>query len=245
MEVPSPTPTRRVQRVRHELRRRDLEVVRVQPLSPAFTSITFGGDELAGFVSASFDDHVKFMLGDGEDAVRRDYTPRHYDQDTRHLVIEFALHGHGAASEWARHAAVGQRVVIGGPRGSMIVPVDYQWHLLAGDATAIPAIRRRLEELPAGARALVVGQLDEPDRLPFASAAQVDLQWVSTPAQLLEAIERLPLPPGEGFAWAAGEAASMAALRKALVAKGQPKEAMRVAAYWKSGASSHHENLDD
>jgi NADPH-dependent ferric siderophore reductase len=241
----SPSPTRRVQRVRHELRRRDLTVVQVDRLSPGFTSITFGGDELDGFLSASFDDHVKFMLGDGDDAVRRDYTPRRFDPATRRLTIEFALHGHGAASEWARHAAVGQRATIGGPRGSLIIPTDYAWHLLAADATGVPAIRRRLEELPAGARATVLVQLEEADRLPFASAAEVDLHWVSTAADLVAAIERLALPSGEGFAWAAGEAAAMATLRKALVAKGQPKEAMRVAAYWKRGASSHHENLED
>jgi NADPH-dependent ferric siderophore reductase len=80
--------------------------------------------------------------------VRRDFTPRHYDQAARELTVEFALHATGAA--WARQAAPGQVAVIAGPRGSMIIPMDYAWHVLAGDATALPAIRRRLEELPAG-----------------------------------------------------------------------------------------------
>jgi NADPH-dependent ferric siderophore reductase len=245
METPTTTPQRRVQRVRHELRRRDLDVVRVDRLSPNFAAITFGGAELEGFLSASFDDHVKFMLGADDDAVRRDYTPRHFDPAARQLTIEFALHGHGAASEWARQATAGQRATIGGPRGSMIIPLDYDWHLLAGDATALPAIRRRLEELPRGARALVVAHLDPADRLPLRSEADVHLQWVDSPAGLHAAVQALQLPPGEGFAWAAGEAATMATVRRVLVDKGQPKEAMRVAAYWKHGASSHHENLED
>ena len=51
----------RVQRVRHELKRRTLVVARVESLSPHFRSVTFTGESLADFVSASFDHHVKFM----------------------------------------------------------------------------------------------------------------------------------------------------------------------------------------
>ena len=53
----------------------------------------------------------------------------------------------------------------------------------------------------------------------------------------------MPLPAGEGFAWCAAEAATAAGLREVLAAKGLPKEAMRVAAYWKRGASGHHAEL--
>jgi len=157
----------RVQRVRHELKRRDVAVARVEPLGGDFVAVTFAGDDLADFVSASFDDHVKFMLGED---VRRDYTPRRYDRAARELTIEFALHGDGKASAWARQAQVGQRAAIGGPRGSMIIPADYGWHLLAGDTTALPAIRRRMEELPAGVRAIVIIAGGEPVTL--TSAAQ-------------------------------------------------------------------------
>ena len=55
-------PASRVQRVRHELRRRDLTVLRVDTPTPGFRRITFTGAELAGFTSASFDDHVKLFL---------------------------------------------------------------------------------------------------------------------------------------------------------------------------------------
>lgn len=37
-----------------------------------------------------------------------------------------------------------------GPRGSFVVPLEYDWHLLVGDESALPAIARRLEELPPG-----------------------------------------------------------------------------------------------
>jgi NADPH-dependent ferric siderophore reductase len=239
-------PRRRVVRVRHELKRRELTVRRVQAISPHFVAITFGGESLADFVSDSFDDHVKFMLdADGPAPVRRDYTPRSFSRAARELVIEFALHGHGAASEWARGVQVGQTAVIGGPRGSMIVPLDYDWHLLAGDATALPAIHRRLDELPAGSRARVLVQLDdEADRRRFSSAAEIDVQWQPDADGWLAALRALPLPPGDGFAWCAGEARLMAQARELLLQRGHPREAMRVAAYWKQGASDFHETLE-
>jgi NADPH-dependent ferric siderophore reductase len=240
------TPIRRVERVRHELKRRELEVVAVETMSPGFVAVTFGGEALADFVSLSFDDHVKFIIEDGAgEPVRRDYTPRRFSTGERRLTIEFALHGHGGASEWARKARVGQRVLVGGPRGSMIIPMDYRWHLLAGDDTALPAIRRRLEELPAGTPVTVIVHADEADRLPLASQAQVTLRWVDTAEALVEAVRAERLPDGEGFVWCAGEAATMAAVRQVLIDdKKHPREAMRVAAYWKRGACEFHENLE-
>jgi NADPH-dependent ferric siderophore reductase len=241
------SPARRVQRIRHELKRRDVEVVRVEPAGANFVAITFAGESLADFVSASFDDHVKFMFdcGDGE-IVRRDYTPRRFDRARRELTIEFALHGHGHASEWARQVVPGQPATIGGPRGSMIIPMDHDWHLLAGDATALPAIHRRLEELAPRSRAIVVVQASDPaDRRALTSAAQLDLQWVHDADELAVVVRDLRLPPGDGFVWAAGEASAMARLRRILLdEKGHPHQAMRVAAYWKRGVSEHHENMD-
>jgi NADPH-dependent ferric siderophore reductase len=238
----SPTPVRRVERVRHELKRRTLTVAQVEQLTPNFRRITFNDDSLSDFVSASFDDHIKVFVDDA----RRDYTPRSFDNAARELVIEFALHGEGPAAEWAARAAPGHTLEIGGPKGSMIVPLDYDWHLLVGDETAFPAVARRLEQLPAGARAIVILQAaDAADRRDFKSAANATVTWVETDAQLLAAVRALALPDGDGYAWCAGEAACMAALRRELVdVKGHPRDAIRAAAYWKRGATGHHENLE-
>jgi NADPH-dependent ferric siderophore reductase len=230
-----------IQRVRHELRRRELTVASITPLGPGFVSITFESDELADFVSMSFDDHVKLLFSD---EVRRDYTPRLFSREDRTLSIEFALHGHGHASEWARNAKVGQRLAIGGPRGSMIVPLEFDWHLLVGDATSLPAISRRLEELPQDARAFVVVLADDADRREFSSRARVDVQWVATADALVDALRALALPEGTGFAWGGGEARAMARVRQALNEKGVPRELTRVSAYWKQGESDHHETLE-
>ncbi|MET0982847.1 MAG: siderophore-interacting protein [Telluria sp.] len=242
MEQASPS---RVQRVRHELHMREAVVVRVEALGGHFVAITFQAESLAGFLSLSFDDHVKLMFAaPGGEQVRRDYTPRRFDAQARELTIEFALHGDGAASTWARRAKAGDTATIGGPRGSMIIPMDYDWHLLAGDASALPAMRRRLEELPASARVIVVAAADEEDRLAFGGAAEATVHWVDDADALADAVRSLALPPGEGYAWAGGEAQAMRSLREVLVeVKCLPKEAMRVSAYWKRGVADHHEDL--
>ena len=82
------TQQRRVQRVRHELRMREVQVARREQLSPHFVSLTFAGEALADFVSAGFDDHVKFMFEDDDGSiVRRDYTPRRFDAAARELTV--------------------------------------------------------------------------------------------------------------------------------------------------------------
>ncbi|MRW93544.1 siderophore-interacting protein [Duganella sp. FT80W] len=231
----------RIQRVRHELKRRELQVAKVDYLAPEYVAITFKGETLHDFVSASYDDHVKFLISDED---RRDFTPRSYDPVAGELTIEFALHATGAASDWARHALVGQSAFIGGPRGSMIIPMDYAWHVLAGDATALPAIRRRLEELPAGAKVQVLVAAEAASQLQFRSEADVQLQLLDDTAALLAAIRALQLPAGEGFFWFAGEAAVAAQVRDSVFNdKGHPRDAARISAYWKQGASGHHEDL--
>jgi NADPH-dependent ferric siderophore reductase len=247
MDSPTTNSLRRVQRVRYELKRRELTVARVQRVGAHFAAITFTGDALADFQSGSFDDHVKFFLAgaDGQ-PVGRDYTPRAFDTTRRELTIEFLLHGEGPAGDWAAGAKPGDTATIGGPRGSMVIPADYPWHLLVGDESALPAISRRLEELPAGTQASVRVQLQDPaDARAFRSAATLDVAWVATAGELVQAVKGFTLPAGEGYVWAAGESSTMARLRDMLlVDKGHPREAARIAAYWKRGASGHHEHLD-
>lgn len=240
------THTSRVVRVRHELRRRTLHIVAIDMLSPHVRAITFGGEALQGFVSASFDDHVKLILNAGSDTpVMRDYTPRAYDAQAQRLTIEFALHGEGPAARWAASAQVGDTAVIGGPRGSFVVPMDYDWHLLVGDSSALPAIARRLQELPASARVWVVADVPEADRRVLPSAAQLNLQWVDGAKACEAAVRALPLPAGDGYAWCAGEARTAARLRQTLVdEKGHSRHAIRASAYWKQGTQAHHEDLN-
>ncbi|MCW5655309.1 siderophore-interacting protein [Hydrogenophaga sp.] len=265
MDNPSPLA---VERVRHPLQVRRLQVRGIRRIGANFLRLSLVGEALRGFVSASFDDHIKLMLPprpgatlslpvpgpDGlvlppgtERPVMRDYTPRHFDAVAGTLDIEFLLHGDGMASRWVEQARVGDEVGVGGPRGSFVVPTGFDWHLLVGDETALPAIARRLEELPARANAIaVVETADESDRRVFDSAANLRVHWVKSgdAAALARAVRALALPPGEGFAWAAGEAASMVAVRQALLHDhGLDKSRVRASAYWKRGSPGHHETL--
>jgi len=234
-----------IERVRHDLKMREVEVARIEQLSPGFVNITFKGEALADLTSLSFDDHVKFMF-DGADGqqVRRDYTPRRYNREAREVDLEFKLHGHPGAAEWARNATLGQRAIIGGPRGSMILPLAMDWHLLIGDASALPAVTRRLEELPPDARVQALLLVDAADRRSFAPREHADIRWVSSDEELLQALTDLPLMEGAGLAWGGGEATLMARVRQRLIDKGLPRQAARISAYWKQGVADHHEHLE-
>jgi len=235
-----------IRRVRHELVRREVTVSRSETLCPGLQSITFAGASLRGFTSLSFDDHVKFMFTDSRgQEQRRDYTPRHFDPARLELTLVFALHDGGAASDWARHARPGDTAVIGGPRGSMIIPDHLDWYFLAGDATAWPAIARRLEELPAAAKTVVLLQTRHPEMaraLPQRPGLQ--LQCVDQTQDLIEATRRVALPPGRGFAWCAGEASAMVPLRDVLLADhGLARTHLKASAYWKAGVTDFHDDL--
>ncbi|WP_439588088.1 siderophore-interacting protein [Hydrogenophaga sp.] len=257
-----------VERVRHEIKVRRLTVQRIDSVSPHFLRIRFAGDALRDFISSSFDDHAKLMLPatpgqplvlpqpgpDGlalppgaEKPAMRDYTPRQFDRAAGTLDIEFVLHGDGIASRWAESARPGDELGLGGPRGSFVVPTGFDWHLLVGDESAVPAIARRLEELPETAQAITVIETgDAADRRTFSSRARLQTHWIETGATdaLAKAVAALKLPTGEGFAWAAGEAASIAAVRQALVeGHGLDKSRVRASAYWKRGSVGHHETL--
>jgi len=264
-----------VTRVRYEPRRRLLTVQSVQRLTPSMARITLGGD-LAGFVSSAYDDHVKvFFPLPGQSAPTlpeqapngsvqaegierspgRDYTPRRYDVGRNELVIDFALHDAGPATAWAAAAKPGQQLSIGGPRGSFVVPDDFDWYLFIGDETALPAIGRRLEELRTGVRAIVVAAVTGPEEeQTFESRADVEMIWVRRPlsraedsASLLDAVRALTLPKnGDGYAWAAGESQTAKLLRQHLVnERGFDKAWVKAAGYWKRGAVSIHETHND
>lgn len=247
-----------------------LEVLRVTRITPHVVRITFGGEDIQGFNSEGADDHVKLLfpeegklkpviptmgangpvLQPGEKKPdSRDYTPRRHDAVAGELDIDFVLHGSGPASSWASKAKPGDFLGVGGPKGSLFVSNDFDWYLLAGDETAIPAIGRRLEELPAGARAIVFIEVaDASEEQKFDTKANVTLTWLhrdgaeaGTTDLLNQAIRGLDFPPGDYFAWVSGESLSMRPIRDHLLnERGTKKSWVRVTGYWKRGLSDHH-----
>jgi NADPH-dependent ferric siderophore reductase len=249
-------------RVRHETRRRPLVVTGIQKISAHMLRVTLGGESLAGFTSLGFDDHIKLFFpepgtghAEGEaPAVSRDYTPRHYDPAANTLTVDFALHDAGPATRWAETAEVGHALTIGGPRGSFIIPTDYDWHLLIGDDTALPAIARRLEELPAGTRVVVLAEVDGPaDEIAFQSDADVSVTWVHSGGAergatdaLSRALRAQDLPPGDFYAWVACESLTAKALRVQLLAEcGANPKWLRAAGYWRRGTAASHDTYND
>jgi NADPH-dependent ferric siderophore reductase len=251
------SPQREIRRVRHEVKQRRLKVERISAITPKMLRISLAGDELAGFTSLGFDDHIKlFFPGESSPTERppmRDYTPR-YEAGAGQLHIDFAIHDAGPATDWALHARVGDPLVIGGPRGSAIIPMEFDGYLFIGDETALPAIGRRLEELPEASRAVVIAEVDDAsEEQEFPSKALVSVRWVhrrGAPAGssdgLLAALRATELPPGDIFAWAAAESNVARALRRALIdERGANRAWVKAAGYWKRGAAAVHDNIDD
>jgi NADPH-dependent ferric siderophore reductase len=243
-----------ITRVRYELRRRTLAVRRIETVTPGMLRVWLGGEDLDGFTSLGADDHIKiFVPGAGEEAERRDYTPRLYDAEAGELAIDFALHEAGPATSWARAAAVGDTLEIAGPRGSMVVPPTFDWWLLVGDETALPAIGRRIEELPAGTPVTSIVAVAGPaEEQVFATAADHHALWVHRPldradevAPLLDALAARTLPAGDGFVFIAAEARVARALRAQVVeAMGHPSKWLKAAGYWVKGQADAHDKLE-
>jgi NADPH-dependent ferric siderophore reductase len=247
-----------IHRVMHEIKRRRLEVLKVVDITPRMRRITVGGPQLAGFVSLGADDHIKLLFpqnaaeqaalddpnfslqGDGPAPAMRDYTPRRFDLEIGELEIDFVLHGDGPASTWAEQAKVGQHLHIGGPRGSLIVPDIFDSYLLIGDETAIPAIARRAEELPAGRKVLAVIEIENTaEQQPLHSAAEVEVIWVVRGQDdLLETVQNLRLPGGSLYSFVATEAKLSRQVRRVLLDQHKVNEAsLKAVGYWRADAS--------
>lgn len=231
-----------VQRQQLERVRRNLTVTQVESLTPRMVRVTLSGNELAGFVSHSPDDHIKvfFPAPDGS-SQGRDYTPRRFDRERKLLTIDFALHEGGLGSTWAQQAKVGDAITIGGPRGSTVISAPGAWWLLIGDATALPSIGRRLEEAAEGTQIIAVVAVEgKGEEQRFETRADLKMIWVHcTQAQaadagpMLKVIGEMKLPEGPGFIWIGAETEVARALRAYFIdTLGHSSEWIKASAYW-------------
>jgi NADPH-dependent ferric siderophore reductase len=251
--APNPSPS--ITRVRHEAKRRNLTVTRLERLAPTMLRTVLGGMELAGFTSLGFDDHVKLFFPAEAAPVMRDFTPRHYDAAAGELWIDFYLHETGPAATWAAQVAVGHTVVVGGPRGSALISLEgIDSHVLIGDETALPAIGRRLAELPPNTSALVLRESDGGAKsYPLQSRAPVKVVEVArdgqgaAPAQeIIETLRNLTLPAGRCFIWVATESQAARAIRRYLTdERGLDRHWIKAAGYWQRGTSGTHDRIHD
>jgi NADPH-dependent ferric siderophore reductase/DNA-binding PadR family transcriptional regulator len=236
-----------ITRHRHDTRRRELTVKETAYLTPHMIRMVLTGDELHDFVSLGADDHVKlFFPSGGEKPLMRDYTPRAYDTEACTLTLDFAVHEAGPATAWALQAKVGDALTIGGPRGSAVIAPVFDWWLLIGDETALPAIGRRVEELAEGAQVITIAAIPgAEDAQNFDTQAELTQHWVhrpveqaADPAALLEAAKALTLPEGNGFVWIAAEAQVARALKAHFTEdRGHPGNWVKSAGYWTDGTA--------
>ncbi len=245
-----------IERVRREPKRRRLTVAEISDLTPKMRRIVFASPELTDFSSLGADDHVKLFAPDPaspQGVSGRDYTPRAYNAEKGELTIDFALHEAGPATAWALGAKVGDELQIGGPRGSMIVTDDFDFYLLIGDETALPAIGRRVEALRPGPPVFTVVIVDDPSEVQtFATRADWRPVWVfrngagEDAALLKQGLSAWKAPQGDGYVWIAAEARTARALKDYMLnERSHNKSWLKASGYWVSGRAGVSEKFED
>ncbi|MGO7017250.1 siderophore-interacting protein [Rhizobium leguminosarum] len=240
-----------IERIRHDTRRRLLTVESVVDITPSMRRVVLAGDDLADFISLGADDHIKIFIptADGGEE-RRDYTPRRYDNAERRLTIDFALHEAGPVTKWAIDANPGDRLEIGGPRGSAVVSATVKRWLLIGDETALPAIGRRIEESGAGTVVTTIAAVTGPlEEQVFETSAELHVRWAHRPLSqatdataLLKLLSTVDIQP-ETFIWVAAEASVTREIRAHLLERGCPLGWIKASGYWVFGKADTTEKF--
>ncbi|MER5535914.1 siderophore-interacting protein [Streptomyces mirabilis] len=237
-------------------------VVRTERLTPHMQRVVLGGEGLAEFTAGTSTDHyVKLLFAPGgvtypepfdlerireefpreQWPVTRTYTVRAWDPELRELTLDFVVHGdEGLAGPWAAHVQPGEVVRFMGPGGAYAPDADADWHLLAGDESALPAISAALEALPEGAvaRAFVeISGREEEQKVD----SDVEVVWLHRGDRplgeaLVEAVRALDFPAGRVHAFVHGEAGFVKELRRLLrVEREIPREDLSISGYWRLG----------
>ncbi|MBL1107582.1 siderophore-interacting protein [Streptomyces sp. 5-8] len=238
------------------------QVVRTERLTPHMQRVVLGGEGLAHFAADTCTDHyVKLLFGapgvtypepfDLERIraefpreqwpVTRTYTVRDWNPEQHELTLDFVIHGdEGLAGPWALRARPGETVRFMGPGGAYAPDPQADWHLLAGDESALPAIARALEALPPGARAHAFVEVSGPEE-EQKIGTEVQVVWLHRGERpvgeaLLEAVRALEFPDGRMHAFVHGEAGFVKELRRLLrVEREVPREDLSISGYWRLG----------
>ncbi|MYU53699.1 MULTISPECIES: SIP domain-containing protein [Streptomyces] len=240
------------------------EVVRTERLTPHMVRVVLGGAGLAKFVAGEYSDHyVKLVFPlpgvaypEPFDMARiradfprdqwprtRTYTVRSWNAETGELAVDFVVHGdEGLAGPWAATVQPGAEALLLGPGGGYAPRADADWHLLAGDESALPAIAASLARIPAGTPVhAFIEVADGAERQELDAPAGAEITWLHRDGapvgrELVAAVAALEFPPGQVQAFVHGEAGFVKELRRLLrVEREIPREDLSISGYWRRG----------
>ncbi|WP_448390227.1 siderophore-interacting protein [Microbacterium aurum] len=259
MTSPTSTPSFTLSRTGLELRFRQVHLAARQWLTADYVRIRLEGADLRGFTSLGSDDHIRVFFPDTPPASveelraapSREYTPLAWDADEGWLDLEFAIHGdQGVAAPWAATAEIGAIAGVGGPRGSMLMTGRPDGWLLAGDETAVPAMRRFTHLMDADAVGRILVEVADGDHeLPLDAPAGVVVEQVhragaaagTALAARLDALTAADRPAGDVFGFVAAEQAIVTHGRALLLDRwGLDTDHVVVKGYWKRGTDEYH-----
>ncbi|BBU23499.1 siderophore-interacting protein [Mycobacterium xenopi] len=252
------------------------EVVRREQLAPHLVRVVLGGSGFDTFVPNDFtDSYVKlvFVADDVDVAalprpltldsfsglpvekqpVIRTMTVRRADPAARELTVDIVVHGeHGVAGPWAATAEPGQPMYLMGPGGAYAPDPTADWHLLAGDESALPAIAAALEALPDNAVGKAFIEISGPeDEIPLTAPQSVQVNWIyrggradlvpedraGDHAPLIEAVKTTQWLPGQVHVFIHGEAQAVMHNLRPYIRKEREVDAQRasISGYWRRG----------
>ncbi|MEU9958338.1 siderophore-interacting protein [Streptomyces sp. NPDC050982] len=237
-------------------------VIRTERLTPHMQRVVLGGDCLAQFSAGTSTDHYVKLLFGAEGVtypepfdmtrireefprdqwpVTRTYTVRAWDPELHELTLDFVIHGdEGLAGPWATRVQAGEIVRFLGPGGAYAPDTDADWHLLAGDESALPAIAASLEAMPDGARVHAFVEVSGPEEEQKIDS-DVEVVWLHRGDRpigeaLVEAVRGLSFPEGRVHAFVHGEAAFVKELRRLLRVEHEvAREDLSISGYWRLG----------
>lgn len=245
------------------IRIRELELLRREQITPGMIRLTLGGPNHVGFESHVADEHVKLVFPDENGELRvptpngdrldwpkpktltRDYTVRRYDAEAGEVDIDFVVHSVGVATTWAAKAEIGSTIWVAGPPRGVVIPDTFTWQAYLGDETAIPAIARRVAELPRTMTGVVIIEVqNEREEIPLDVPEGMTVRWLhrgqaepGTTSLLVDAARQVSIPTGGGsYVWFGGESGSIKPLRAWIKAAGVAKDEFDFIGYWKRGA---------
>jgi NADPH-dependent ferric siderophore reductase len=239
-------------------------VTRVEQLTPHMVRIVVGGAEVAALPAGEFTDHyVKVLFPQpGMDypdpfdmgviretmpretwPVVRTYTIRRWLPEAGEMWVDFVVHGDaGIAGPWAASAQPGDPFRFMGPGGAYTPDPAADWHLLAGDESALPAIAAALEAMPAGAPVTAFVEVAGPDEeQKLETVADARVTWLHRGDRpvgeaLVAAVREFAFPAGRVHAFVHGEAGFVKDLRRHLrVDRGLPMAQLSISGYWRRG----------